>query len=211
MAKQEPKKRGPGRPRTRKAPKSYPAIEKAKKSTKKKKSDTFTVDDIKEGRNADGTFNDGNKIWLLRTKVGRDKLFESPEVLWSAMCEYFQYCNDNPLIEIDYKGKDAKHVKMPRMRAYTWQGLELFLGINSLREYKTNPKYSEFSHVIEWANKVMYSQKFEGAAAGLLNATVISRDLGLRESTHVSIEDDRNAAGDLFPDELKPDEGNDDD
>ena len=49
----------------------------------------------------------GNEFWKLRSKHGRDKLFQSPELLWDAAEEYFQWSVDNPLIEIDYKGKDA--------------------------------------------------------------------------------------------------------
>ena len=35
--------------------------------------------------------------------------------------------------------------------------------------------------VIERIEQTVYSQKFEGAAAGLLNANIIARDLGLAD------------------------------
>ena len=38
----------------------------------------------------------GNKFWMLRSKHGRDKLFATPELLWDAACEYFQWCDENP-------------------------------------------------------------------------------------------------------------------
>lgn len=38
----------------------------------------------------------GNKFWMLRSKHGRDKLFATPELLWEAACEYFQWCDENP-------------------------------------------------------------------------------------------------------------------
>ena len=38
----------------------------------------------------------GNKFWMLRSKHGRDKLFSTPELLWEAACEYFQWCDENP-------------------------------------------------------------------------------------------------------------------
>lgn len=129
----------------------------------------------------------GNQFWKNRTEHGRKKLFESPEVLWGEACKYFQWCDKNPLNEIDYKGKDAEVVEYPRMRAYTWEGLELFLNITSLRDYKTNESYKDFSQVITRIGKIIYTQKFEGAAAGLLNHNIIARDLGLTDKQNHSV------------------------
>ncbi len=130
-------------------------------------------------------FENGNRFWEQRSRHGREKLFSSPEVLWDAACEYFKWCEDNPLIEIDFKGKDADRVELPKMRAFTWYGLEIFLDIDSLREYKTNPTYSDFSQVIARIEKIIYNQKFTGAAAGFLNPNIIARDLGLAEKSQV--------------------------
>lgn len=127
----------------------------------------------------------GNQFWKLRTKHGRDKIFTSPELLWEACCEYFDWCDKNPLIEVDFRGRDAVEVEIPKMRAYTWEGLELYLDIHSLRDYKTNPKYKEFSQVITRVEKIIYSQKFTGAASGFFNANIISRDLGLMDRREI--------------------------
>ena len=127
----------------------------------------------------------GNEFWKRRTKHGRDKLFSKPEVLWEAAQEYFQWCFDNPLIEIDFVGKDATQVQKPKIRAFTWSGLELYLDIDSLREYNSNPDYKEFSQIITRIEKIMYTQKFEGAAAGLLNPNIIARDLRLNDGDPV--------------------------
>ena len=124
----------------------------------------------------------GNEFWKQRSKHGRDKIFEKPELLWEAALEYFQWCFDNPLIEIDYKGKDAERVELPKMRAFTWSGLELYVEIYSLRDYKGNPEYKDFSQVITRIDRVMFTQKFEGAAAGFLNPNIIARDLRLFDS-----------------------------
>jgi len=131
---------------------------------------------------------EGNQFWKLRSKHGRDKLFESPEVLWEAATEYFQWCEDNPLIEVDYRGKDLERIELPKMRAFTWDGLELYLDVYSLRDYKTNPEYKDFSQVIARMEKTIRDQKFSGAAAGFLNANIIARDLGLsgRSLIHAS-------------------------
>lgn len=130
---------------------------------------------------------EGNQFWKLRSKHGRDKIFESPELLWDAACEYFEWCEANPLIEIDFKGKDADRVELPKMRAFTWDALEIFLGIDSLRWYKTSATHKDFLQVITRIEKIIYSQKFTGAAAGLLNPNIIARDLGLKDATESTI------------------------
>ena len=131
----------------------------------------------------------GNQFWKNRSSHGREKLFSSPEILWQEACRYFEWCDNNPLIEVDYKGKDADRVDIPHMRAYTWNGLEVFLDINSLREYKTNELYKDFSQVISRIGKIIDTQKFEGAAAGLLNANIIARDLGLSDKQELTGKD----------------------
>ena len=127
----------------------------------------------------------GNRFWEQRSKHGRSKRFETPEELWEEACEYFKWCEDNPLIEVDFKGKDAMEVHIPKMRAFTWDGLELFIDMYSLRDYKTNEKYKEFSQVIARIDKIIYNQKFTGAAAGFLNPNIIARDLGLADKKEV--------------------------
>jgi hypothetical protein len=64
--------------------------------------------------------------------------------------------------------------------------LELFVDIHSLRDYKKNPDYKGFSQVITKIEKVIYNQKFTGAAAGFLNPNIIARDLGLAEKKEVN-------------------------
>lgn len=130
----------------------------------------------------------GNQFWKLRSKHGRDKLFESPEILWEAATEYFEWCETHPLIEVDYRGKDLERIEIPKMRAFTWDGLELYLDIHRLRHYKTHPDYKDFLPVIDQIERIIYNQKFTGAAAGFLNANIIARDLGLSDKTESKME-----------------------
>jgi len=123
----------------------------------------------------------GNQFWKLRSKHGRDKIFQDPEILWEAACEYFEWCEKNPLIEVDFRGKDANEVELPKMRAFTWSGLELFLDVGSLRDYKTQDSYKDFVQVITRIERTIYTQKFTGAAGGFLNPNIIARDLGLSD------------------------------
>lgn len=127
-----------------------------------------------------------NQFWKLATNPGRKRTFKTPDQLWDRAAQYFQWCDEHPLESVEYYGKDATKCDVPKMRAYTWSGLELFLGVESLREYKTNPSYKEFSRITGMIEKIIYTQKFEGAAAGLLNQNIIARDLGLIDKTELT-------------------------
>jgi hypothetical protein len=131
-------------------------------------------------------FEHGNKFWLMRSKHGRDKAF-TPETLLAGANEYFEYAISNPIRQQNWVGKDGVEVFREIPRAFTFAALELFLGIYSLRDYKKDP---DFSQVVTHIEKIIYSQKFEHASAGIFNANIIARDLGLSDkvANHVTIE-----------------------
>lgn len=129
-----------------------------------------------------------NQFWKQRTKHGRDKIFKTPNDLWLAACEYFEWCDSNPLIEIDYKGKDNEMVNYPRIRAYTIRDLCRFLGVNEMYINQFEATCSkDFSIIITRIRDIIYTQKFQGAAAGMLNPNIIARDLGLTDSKKTDI------------------------
>lgn len=128
----------------------------------------------------------GNKFWLARTKHGRDKLYASPDLLWEACCEYFQWVEDNPLWEekaSQFQGNPV-YMELPKMRAMTIGGICLFLDIDvtTWREWRSD---KDFSPIIAKADAVIYEQKLTGAAADLLNPNIIARELGLKDATTV--------------------------
>jgi hypothetical protein len=124
----------------------------------------------------------GNEFWKVRSTHGRKPIFETPDALWDAASEYFQWAHDNPLWEdrlITYQG-EAKHEPIAKMRAMTIAGLCIFLDISqqAFGEYRHREGFGEVTTRID---DTIRSQKFEGAAADLLNANIIARDLGLAE------------------------------
>jgi hypothetical protein len=68
-----------------------------------------------------------NQFWKIRSTHGRHRIFENHQILWESACEYFEYCENNPLIEVDFKGKDAERVEIPKLRPFTMHGLCIFL------------------------------------------------------------------------------------
>lgn len=127
----------------------------------------------------------GNQYWFLRKKVGRNKKY-TPRTLQKQCEEYFKWATENPLFEnkvITFEGFGTDHPS-PLQRVFTIKAMCLYLGIDETtwRDYR---KQEVFSPVCQWAEDVIYTQKFEGAAAGLLNPSIIARDLGLAEQKKV--------------------------
>lgn len=133
----------------------------------------------------------GNRFWELRASHGRDKIFSDPNILWDACVEYFTWCEENPLMSYEWNGKDPVKCEIEKMRAFTYHGLSLFLGVNtqyfSQFEAAIKAKDDElskgFSFILTRIRDTIYNQKFEGAAAGLLNQNIIARDLGLTDKS----------------------------
>ncbi len=128
----------------------------------------------------------GNKFWEVRSSHGRNPIFAKPDDLWDACTQYFTWVEDNPLEEaIVYQGKVATEGKK-LMRAMTISGMCLYLDIceDTWANYR---KKQDFIAVITRAEKIIYNQKFSGAAADLLNANIIARDLGLKDNTSSEI------------------------
>lgn len=122
----------------------------------------------------------GNQFWKLRSKHGRDKLFATPELLWDAACEYFEWCTNNPILD----PRNNQGAKIPR--PFTIDGFLLYVGAsrNYLFEFKRNCT-KDFLAVIVQIEQTIYNQKFEHAAVGIFKDNLIARDLGLSDKQAV--------------------------
>src|SRR5687767_14607241 len=140
---------------------------------------------------------------MLRSSHGLRPMFESPEQLWSACVEYFEWVQANPLFEAKafaYKG-EVTVAQLPKMRAMTIEGLCIFLDIHKSTwiDYRNRERYRE---VTDRVDAIIRTQKFEGAAAKLLNGKIITRDLGLVEKKELDAKVER--GGTLRSIEQKP-------
>lgn len=125
----------------------------------------------------------GNRFWAVRSSHGRNPVFETPEQLLGACEEFFEWVNENPLESTEafaFQGNVTLEV-LPKMRAMTLDGLQIFLDVDDTTwaDYR---RKENFSRVVSYVEKCIRNQKFGGAAAGLLNANIIARDLGLKDT-----------------------------
>jgi hypothetical protein len=127
----------------------------------------------------------GNQFWKIAgDRTGRPLIFKTPEDLWSACCAYFEWVDKHPLKEakpFSYEGK-ITIARVDKMRAMTIGGLCLFLGITRTT-WKEYGDREDFSAIVTRAEEIIRTQKFEGAAAELLNPNIIARDLGLADKS----------------------------
>lgn len=143
-----------------------------------------------------------NEYWRMRINVGPPRVFGNPEELAEVLNAYFEWIEENPIKEtqlIKYKtfsGDEAVKVfKRPIPRAMTIQGFCAFAGIASKTLYEYE-KLQGFSEIIARAREIFYGQKIEGAAAGIFNASIIARELGLADKSEQKVIQDQPIFGD---------------
>lgn len=129
----------------------------------------------------------GNQFWKQRSSHGRKPIFAAPDDLWGAACEYFEWVSENPLEETKafaYEGMVTLE-ELPKMRAMTIQGLCFFLDISD-ETWANYTQKQDFIGICADIKRVIFTQKFEGASAGLLNASIIVRELGLADKQDIT-------------------------
>lgn len=134
-----------------------------------------------------GRFLPGNSLWQ-RGIGGTPRKFETADELRDACIEYFRWVEENPLYSdnlVTFQGC-ATHEPLAKMRAMTQKALCLFIGVSPRAWQKWKDEREDLVDVIEWADAVIYCQKFEGAAADMLNGSLIARELGLADKREFS-------------------------
>lgn len=136
----------------------------------------------------------GNQFWKLRATHGREKLFSTPDLLWDAACEYFEWCDANPWKSIKTKTRDNgwETEVSPTQRPYTLSGLCLYLNCSQsyFRAFKLDSTKctDDFLTVITRIEEIIETQQFEGAIVGAFNANIVSRKLGLVDKQETKTE-----------------------
>ena len=128
---------------------------------------------------------------------GRPPKFKTPEELQEKAEGYFQYCDTHP-IEVwqrkaaaaNQSAKNGSGVKsdegtMYIRRPYTLDGLGLWCGISSWKEYRSYHADDEFSAVIRALEARVRDQQVSGAVVGMYNANLVARLNGISESVQV--------------------------
>ena len=117
------------------------------------------------------------------------RVFLTPQDFLSAAVDYFEWCVANPLEEehlFAYQG-EVTRASASKVRPFTKKALATFLHIPESRlDAYCRSEDESWAEAGQLVDQIIYTQKFENAAAGLLSASIIGRDLGLSEKTEVA-------------------------
>lgn len=119
----------------------------------------------------------------------RNTTFLTPLDFLEAAVSYFEWAENTPLQQEEIKvvDKEVVRVNLNKVKAFSKTGLAQYLGmpVSRLDSYKhrKDPSWGEVVALIE---ETIYNQKFENAAAGLLNSSLISRELGLSDKQEIT-------------------------
>lgn len=125
-----------------------------------------------------------NQYWKMRSKHGRDRIIESPEVLAKASDEYFQWCVDNPIIEHDWKnaGRELVEVEIKHPRVFKKEEFARFCNVAQWRTIDELKDVSEdFLQIVTHIEGIIADQKYTYAVVGMFNSSIVAKDLGLKD------------------------------
>lgn len=133
----------------------------------------------------------GDQFWQKRAPfAGQVPAFKDPQEMYEAALEAFNWLHEHPLREqvaFHYKGTVVKSY-VTKMRPFTWKAVAMCMGIGEAA-FKAYRNKDDFAPVVQWITDVIHTQKFEGAATGLLNANFIARDLGMADRSELTGKD----------------------
>lgn len=117
-------------------------------------------------------------------------IFLRPLDFLDACVGYFEWAEDYPLLEekaFHHQGVTFRE-DVAKVRMFSKKALASHIGIpvSRLEEYKKLNK--DWKEAVEMVEDIIYTQKMENAAAGLLNSAIMTRELGLTDKQEIEAE-----------------------
>lgn len=134
---------------------------------------------------ADNDYDENAQYWQRRPD--KTRVFATPEDLCEAAAEAFTWLHTHPKrkqVLFHHKGSVTRTYETLE-RPFTKNAVAMCMGISvqCLDGYRTR---EGFEDAMAWVDGVIYTQKFEGAAVGTLNANFIARDLGMADRSELT-------------------------
>lgn len=128
-----------------------------------------------------------NKTYGDIVELGRSRRYTPETVLQNAI-KYFEWAEANAFKAAEtasFQGRTYQD-EIHKPRIFTLNGLRLFCGWSkcALEKWRKEPGYCD---VIEFIDSVIYEQKFQLAANGVINASFIGKDLGVDQPTQINV------------------------
>lgn len=112
----------------------------------------------------------------------------TPEQVFELAIKYFEWAELNAIKAAEtssFQGRTYQdEIRKPRV--FTVNGLRLFCGWSkcAVEKWRKEPGFSE---VMEFIDTVITEQKFQLAANGVINASLIGKELGLDQSPQINV------------------------
>lgn len=128
--------------------------------------------------------------------MGRTKLIQTPEEMWSLFEEYKKETKDNPILKHVFVGKDGSSAMEKKERPLTFEGFENYLVLNKIitdvSDYFENKdnRYKDYVPVCRAIKRIIRQDQIEGGMVGIYNPSVTQRLNGLVDKTQAEVKAD---------------------
>ncbi|UII80012.1 terminase small subunit [Flagellimonas sp. CMM7] len=132
----------------------------------------------------------------------KKKYIETPEELWNLFTEYRDEKKSDPIMVVDFVGKDATKVFKPHQRPLTLEGFSSWLFekqiIKNVWHYFTNAdgKYDEYLDICRAIKEIIRTDQIEGGMVGIYNPSITQRLNGLTEKSQQTVIQEQPLFGD---------------
>lgn len=119
----------------------------------------------------------------------------TPEHVHKLAISYFEWAESSAIKAAEtaaFQGRVGES-KVHKVRVFTWNGLRLFVGISDSVVTKWR-KDEAYAPVIEFIDTVIYEQKFQLAANGIINAGFIGKEMGIDKPATINVETSNNSS-----------------
>lgn len=139
----------------------------------------------------------GNKLWKLRSKHGRDRIFGDPVVLLEEAYLYFDWCDRHPWEKFElvkYQG-DAYEEAVSLGRPYSIDALTVYLGVSpryfatakaqikeKIADGRATDNEIELLETMEVIEAIVRAQNIEGANVGIFSSHIVTRMYQMAET-----------------------------
>lgn len=126
-----------------------------------------------------------SQLWQTVSSFANRVIVDTPEDIWKRACEYFQWCDDNPIVwktTVMSGNKAGNKVENESPQPYSISGLCLYAGISqtyiqSIRQSKSQE--SAFFIVISKILSIIYVQNMNYATTGVFNPVFTAKLLNI--------------------------------
>lgn len=118
----------------------------------------------------------------------------TPEEVFDFAVRYFSWAESEAIKAIEtaaFQGVVSESL-VHKPRVFTLTGLALFMGVNINRfaSWRTEAGYSD---VMEFIDSVICEQKYQLGVAGIINSTIVGKELGIDKPQEIKISNNSTA------------------